>query len=85
MYDTENSTKKDQGKINSSCNKIWGDQETVASLVSHGDDNIRITGAKVANGKIYAAFHPDSEKAKKAVHFRKTPADYFSGQTDTEY
>lgn len=52
MYDTENSTKKDQGKINSSCNKIWGDQETVASLVSHGYDNIRITGAKVANGKI---------------------------------
>jgi len=72
------------GKIANHITKFEEIKRRVTSLFSHGDDNIRITGTKIANGKIVASFHPDSEKAKEVVHVWKPPTAYCSGQTETE-
>lgn len=40
----------------------------VKNLFSHFDDNIGITGAEIANGKIDAFFDADSEKPQQIIH-----------------
>ena len=45
----------------------------VTDLLTHGDNNIRITANRITTNKIDASSDPDSEKPKGILHCNKRP------------